>query len=45
MLGGYREKVEIKFKIAVPNADNNTLNPLKLEYDLEALKTRYKKVV
>ena len=40
----YRDKVEIKFKIAVPG-ENNTLNPLVVGYDLEEMKVRYKKAV
>ena len=41
----YREKVEIKLKIAVPDEDNNALNPLVVEYDLKEMKARYKKAV
>jgi site-specific DNA recombinase len=39
----YRDKVEIKFKIAVPDKDNSALCPLKIERDLEALKEKYQK--
>jgi site-specific DNA recombinase len=41
----YRDKVEIKFKIAVPDKDNSMLCPLKVEHDLEALKGKYQKAV
>ena len=41
----YRDKVAIKFKIVVPDKDNNALNPLIIEYDLEEMKARYKKAV
>jgi site-specific DNA recombinase len=39
----YRDKVEIKFKIAVPDKDNGALCPLKVEHYLEALKEKYQK--
>jgi site-specific DNA recombinase len=39
----YRDKVEIKFKIAVPDKDNDTLSPFIVQHDLEELKSRYKK--
>jgi site-specific DNA recombinase len=39
----YHDKVEIKFKISVPDRDNNTLSPLKVEHDLEVLKEKYRK--
>jgi hypothetical protein len=39
----YRDKVEIKFKIAVPDKDNGALCPLKVEHDLETLKEKYQK--
>jgi site-specific DNA recombinase len=39
----YRDKVEIKFKIAVPDKDNSALCPLKVERDLEELKGKYKR--
>jgi site-specific DNA recombinase len=39
----YRDKVEIKFKIAVPDKDNSMLCPLKVEHNLEALKEKYQK--
>ena len=41
----YQDKVAIKFKIAVPDENNNALNPLVVEYDLEEMKARYKKAV
>ena len=41
----YRDKVETKFKIGVPDANNNALNPMKIEYDLSELKEKYKKAV
>jgi site-specific DNA recombinase len=41
----YRNKVEIKFKIAVPDLNNNTLLPLKVEDSLEEVKAKYKKTV
>jgi site-specific DNA recombinase len=40
-----RDKVEVKFKIGVPDKNNGTLLPLIVEYDLEALKEKYKKAV
>jgi hypothetical protein len=40
----YRDKVEIKFKITVPDKDNGALCPLKIEHDLKALKEKYQKV-
>ncbi|GHV31834.1 hypothetical protein FACS1894167_14520 [Synergistales bacterium] len=39
----HREKVEIRFKIGVPDTDNDTLSPLTVEYDLEELKDKYRK--
>jgi site-specific DNA recombinase len=39
----YRKKVEIRFKISVPDTDNYTISPLTVEYDLEALKDKYRK--
>ena len=41
----YKDKVEIKFKINVPDESNNALNPLKIEYDLNMLKAKYKNAV
>jgi site-specific DNA recombinase len=41
----YRDKVETKFKITVPDSGNNSLNPLIVEYDLEEMKAKYKKAV
>jgi site-specific DNA recombinase len=39
----YRDKVEIKFKIGVPDKDNGALCPLKVEHDLEEVKEKYQK--
>ena len=39
----YRERVEIKFKIGVPDKDNGALCPLSVEHDLEEVKEKYKK--
>jgi hypothetical protein len=39
----YRDKVEVKFKIAVPDGSNDTLCPLKVEHDLMEVKERYRK--
>jgi hypothetical protein len=36
--------VEIKFKISVPDKDNNALCPLKVERGLMEVKEKYKKV-
>jgi site-specific DNA recombinase len=41
----YRDKVEIKFKIAVPDPNSNDLLPLKVEETLKMLKEKYKKAV
>jgi hypothetical protein len=41
----YRDRVEIKFKIGVPDTDNDTLQPLKVECDLKEMKEKYKKAV
>jgi hypothetical protein len=38
-----RDKVEVKFKIAVPDGNSDTLCPLKVEHDLMEVKERYKK--
>jgi hypothetical protein len=39
----YRDKVEIKFKIAVPDENNDELCPLKVERDLKMLREKYQK--
>jgi hypothetical protein len=41
----YRNKVEVKFKIGVPDKNNDTLLPLMVEYDLNELKEKYKKAM
>jgi hypothetical protein len=41
----YRGRVEIKFKIVVPDTNNNTLQPLKIECDLDVVKEKYKNAV
>ncbi|GHV49442.1 hypothetical protein FACS1894204_13840 [Synergistales bacterium] len=41
----YYDKVEIKFKVNVPDKTNNTLSPLTSEQSLESLKKAYRKTV
>jgi len=41
----YKDKVETKFKIGVPDESNSTLQPMIIEYDLDELKEKYKKAV
>ena len=41
----YKDKVETKFKIGIPDANNNALTPMKIEFDLDELKEKYKKAV
>ena len=39
------DKIKTKFKIAVPDNGNNSLNPLIVEYDLAEMKAKYKEAV
>jgi site-specific DNA recombinase len=41
----YRDRVEIKFKISVPDENNNTLYPLKTVHDRKDVKEKYKNAV
>jgi hypothetical protein len=41
----FQKRVEIRFKINVPDEDNNTLAPLEIEESRDAIKNEYMKVI